>query len=75
MLENDSTIIGTYNKKTGWNGCASFCQEDDRIKVFEGNPDGSDDKIMSFYKFAKNYSFGMATELKGGIINEDQLCN
>ena len=43
VKNNDTAIIGTHNKKTGWNGCASFLNEDGMIKVFEGNPDGSDD--------------------------------
>ena len=36
-------------------------------------PDGSDDTVMSFYKFAKNYSFGIGVEMKGGIYND--LCD
>lgn len=73
VKNNDTAIIGTHNKKTDWNGCASFLNEEGMIKVFEGNPDGSDDSVMSFYKFAKNYSFGIGVEMKGGIYND--LCD
>ena len=75
VQSSDSAIIGTQNKKTGWYGCASFLNDGESIKVFEGNGDGSDDKVMSFYEFAKKYSFGIANditgELIGDYINED----
>ncbi len=67
LEENETAIIGTHNKKTGWNGCASFLNDGKSVKVFEGSPDGSDDAVMSFYKFVKNYSFGIGVELKGEL--------
>lgn len=70
LKNNETAIIGTHNKKKGWNGCASFINEEGMIKVFEGDPDGSDDKVMSFHDFAKNYSFGIGVEMKAGF-NED----
>ena len=53
LEENDTAIIGTHNKKTGWNGCASFLNDGKSVKVFEGSPDGSDDAVMSFYNKKK----------------------
>lgn len=73
LEENERAIIGTHNKIKGWDGCASFCNDGESIRVFEGNPDGSDDKTMSFYKFVRNYSFGIGVEMKGGSSND--LCD
>lgn len=68
---NENAIIGTHNKKTGWDGCASIIpNKKEMIKVYEGNPNGSDDKIMSFYHFVKNYTFGIGVEMKGNINYE-----
>ena len=49
--------ITTKNIKTGWDGCASFIREDNKIKVFEGNGDGSDDKEMTYEEFINNYKY------------------
>lgn len=59
--ENETKIIETKNKETEGIGCASICQ-DGRIAVYEGNPDGSDDKIMTAEEFIKNYEFEMVEE-------------
>ena len=75
VRKNEQAIIGTHNKETGWDGCASILpNQEEMIKVFEGNPDGSDDKVMSFYKFVKNYSFGIGVEISNGnvgVLNEE----
>lgn len=67
LEENERAIIGTRNKITGWDGCASFFNDGESIRVFEGNPDGSDDTTMSFNKFVKNYSFGIGVEMESGF--------
>ena len=66
LEKNEKAIIGTHNKKTGWDGCATILLDGDNIKVIEGNPDGSDDKIMTIDKFVKNYSFGIGCEIGAG---------
>lgn len=48
----------THNKNNGNEGCASFHRSDKNIIfVFEGNPDGSDDKSMTLEEFIANYDF------------------
>lgn len=46
--------IITINKKTGWRGVASR-QKDGLIFIFEGAPDGSDDKVLDSAEFEKGY--------------------
>ena len=50
--------LATYNKNNGNEGWASFHRSDPNIIfVFEGNPDGSDDKSMTLDEFIANYTF------------------
>lgn len=58
-IDNSERLgLVTHNKKNGNEGCASFHRSDKNIIfVFEGNPDGSDDKSMTLDEFIKNYTF------------------
>lgn len=60
--ENDYLIIKTINKTKKNKGVASVCKND-KVMVFEGNPDGSDDKAISIDEFIKNYQFFLDTEI------------
>ena len=59
LIDNSENLsLFTYNKNNGNKGCASFHRSDDNIIfVFEGNPDGSDDKSMTLDEFLANYTF------------------
>lgn len=59
----DEFELFTYNKKTEIQGVAFFCN-DGGIKVFEGNGDGSDDKVMDYETFINNYLFFIAHEIE-----------
>ena len=61
-LEDDREYyISTANKKTHQEGTINFYTNGERkVKVYEGNGDGSDDKEMSYEEFIKNYSFMLA---------------
>ena len=57
-LEDDLEYeIKTANRITGEEGVASLIKAIDKVKVYEGNPDGSDDKIMTYKEFVNNYQF------------------
>lgn len=58
-LEDDLEYeIKTANRYTNEEGCATFLRNGEKkIKVFEGNPDGSDDKVMSYKEFIHDYQF------------------
>lgn len=58
-LEDDREYyISTSNKKTREEGTINFFTNGEKkVKVYEGDPDGSDDKEMSYEEFIKNYSF------------------
>lgn len=59
LIDNSEKLgLVTHNKNNGNEGCASFHRSDENmIFVFEGNPDGSDDKSMTLEEFIKNYTF------------------
>ena len=61
-LEDDREYyIVTTNKKTHEEGALNFYTNGEKkVKVYEGNGDGSDDKVMSYEEFIKNYSFMIA---------------
>lgn len=59
---NDSLSLFTYNINTGEKGVASFYTNGKKLKVFEGNEDGSDDKEMNYNDFVNNYNFIVANE-------------
>lgn len=68
-VRDDRAGLITINKKTKWNGCAII--HDDLIYVFEGNPDGSDDKQVSYEEFVENYEFFLdSIENERGYKNE-----
>jgi len=55
--------IHTINKKTNWEGEASFLTNgEDKIRVFEGNPDGSDDHDETYEKFIEHYHYKLMSE-------------
>ncbi len=60
----DEFELFTYNEKTKQKGVASFCNDGKTIKVFEGNSDGSDDKVMDYETFVNNYLFYVAHEVE-----------
>ena len=60
--DNDTLSLFTYNKETGNTGVASFIRNENKVKVFEGNPDGSDDIIMGYDEFINNYKYEVANE-------------
>ena len=57
-LENQgkSISIETINKKTKQEGIAVLLKNNLEVKVYEGAPDGSDDRIYSLEEFNKNYN-------------------
>lgn len=58
LLDSNEFAIYTQNKLTGWTGRAFFATNREYvINVYEGNPDGSDDKELSFPEFLQNYNF------------------
>ncbi len=64
LEENGALELYTYNKNTGGVGVASFVSNKKEIMVFEGNPDGSDDTIMSYDEFINNYKFVVCEEME-----------
>ena len=59
IIDNGNNLgLATHNKKNGYEGWASFHRSDPNIIfVFEGNPDGSDDKSMTLDEFIAHYTF------------------
>lgn len=59
IIENSENLgLATHNKNNGFEGWASFHRSDKNIIfVYEGNPDGSDDKSMTLDEFIANYTF------------------
>ena len=59
QIDNSNNLgLVTHNKSNGNEGCALFHRSDKNIIfVFEGNPDGSDDKEMTLDEFIANYTF------------------
>lgn len=59
LIENSTNLgLATHNKNNGNEGWASFHRSDENIIfVFEGNPDGSDDKSMTLDEFIANYDY------------------
>lgn len=55
--EDDRYYITTTNPRTGWEGTANFLNDGKRIRVYEGNGDGSDDKDMTYEEFVRDYQF------------------
>ena len=59
IIDNSTNLgLATRNKNNGNEGWASFHRSDENIIfVFEGNPDGSDDKSMTLDKFIAQYDY------------------
>lgn len=60
-------VLNTHNLKTGTNGVASFCLDNKRIKVFEGNSDGSDDKLIDYKTFVREYEYYVSHEFEQDV--------
>lgn len=72
--ETGRLMLHTRNKNTGLVGCANFFGNgDDKVIVYEGKGDGSDDKEMGFDEFLANYDYVLADEDEQPFaINEDE---
>lgn len=66
---NENLSLFTYNKNTGNKGVASFSIHENKIIVFEGNPDGSDDTEMTYEEFIDNYQYAVANEYENPFEN------
>lgn len=61
--ETGRLMLHTRNKETGSIGCANFFGNGaDKVIVYEGKGDGSDDKEMGFDEFLANYDYVLADE-------------
>lgn len=61
--DSDRYYIWTCNRSTNYEGCASFYTNgENKIKVYEGSGDGSEDKSMSYDEFIENYYFVLRGE-------------
>lgn len=72
QLKEDKTNTLTLhicNKKTGNIGVASFCNDNKTIKIFEGNSNGSDDKVISYEEFINGYEYHIGNELENVFEN------
>jgi len=69
QLKSDELLyLETYNKITGWVGCASFYTNgEDKIYVNEGDGSGCDDAGYTYEEFIKKYSY----VLKREMINDE----
>ena len=71
QIEKDENLfLHTYNQSTGYNGVASFIPNENKVKVFEGDPNGFDDKIISYDDFLNNYKFAIAKEFDNPFLNQ-----
>lgn len=58
LIETDDRYYMTItNNKTLEEGAANFLNDGKRIRVYEGNGDGSDDHDMSYEEFIEGYQF------------------
>ena len=64
VLRNDElSYLETYNKITGWVGCASFYTNgENKIYVNEGDGSGCDDAGYSYNEFLEKYSYELKRE-------------
>ena len=59
-LDDDIYYIHTINKKTLWEGVASFhTNGEEKLRINEGASDGSDDHSETIEDFLKKYQFGL----------------
>lgn len=63
LLADEDLYLQTTNKSSGLIGVASFFTNgEDKIRVNEGNPDGSDDADYTYEEFVNNYEFELLSE-------------
>ena len=66
ILQKDDLIeyeLVTFRNDDGLVGCALFYNDNKTIKIYEGNPDGSDDKEMDYETFINNYTYELKREI------------
>ena len=68
--KTDTLTLHICNRKTGNIGVASFCDDNKTIKIFEGNPDGSDDKVIGYKEFINDYEYHIGNELENVFENK-----
>lgn len=74
LYEDDNYMLSTHNNKTNQDGVALFHKNENIIKVFEGNDDGSDDKEMDYNSFLYDYSYKVVHE-NGKILSSLDILN
>lgn len=57
--------IQTRNKETNWVGCAIFIPGEEKIRVFEGDSEGADDRTYTYEEFKKKYFYMIRQEIVG----------
>ena len=58
--ENNKYYITVVNRETQWEGEAYFTTNgENKIRVFEGDPDGKDDHLETYEDFIKKYQFDL----------------
>lgn len=63
LRKNENCYIFTTNKKTKGNGYANFFTNGEaKIRVYEGNSDGSDDHDETYEDFLKKYNYTICEE-------------
>ena len=67
--KNDKLVLYTYNVSTGTYGVANFCGDNKHVKVYEGKSDGSNDKIITYDEFIRNYRFKIDYEMSKPFEN------
>lgn len=61
---DDLLYLETYNKETGWVGCASFYTNgEDKIYVNEGDGSGCDDAGYTYEEFLYKYNYVLKREV------------
>lgn len=61
--KGDKYYLQTINKKTNWEGIASFLTNgEEKIRVFEGSSDGADDHDETYEDFIEKYKFTLRVE-------------
>ena len=60
---NDNLYIETTNKEKKCKGCATFYTNgEQKIMVYEGNSDGSDDAGYTYEEFVQKYDYEVKKE-------------
>lgn len=63
--EEDENIqyLCTYNPETKYSGFLTFCSDNENVFISQGKMDGSDDKVISYDSFIKDYDFFCPKEI------------